>query len=98
MLESYTMCGVVGYIGERQARNIILNGLKSLEYRGYDSAGVALLDNRQNGRLIKQVGRVDGLASTLDEVGTIDATVGIGHTRWASNSLPRQILRLSHTS
>lgn len=92
------MCGIVGYIGKRQASNIVLDGLKSLEYRGYDSAGVALLDNKQHGRLVKQVGRVDGLVTALNEVGTIDATTGIGHTRWATHGSPTITNAHPHTN
>jgi glucosamine--fructose-6-phosphate aminotransferase (isomerizing) len=92
------MCGIVGYIGKRQASNIVVDGLKSLEYRGYDSAGVALLDNKQHGRLIKQVGRVEGLVAALSEVGEIDATTGIGHTRWATHGSPTITNAHPHTN
>lgn len=92
------MCGIVGYIGKRQASNIVLDGLKSLEYRGYDSAGIALLDNKQHGRLVKQVGRVEGLVAALEEVGKIDATTGIGHTRWATHGSPTITNAHPHTN
>ena len=98
MLEFYTMCGIVGYIGKRQASNIVLDGLKALEYRGYDSAGVALLDKNDQGRLIKQVGRVDGLVSAVAEAGAIDSNTGIGHTRWATHGQPSLVNAHPHTN
>lgn len=77
------MCGIVGYIGQSNARNIIIDGLKTLEYRGYDSAGAAFLNEKTNEfDLFKEVGRV----SVLDHktLGVI-STIGIGHTRWATH-------------
>ncbi len=77
------MCGIVGYIGQSNARNIIIDGLKTLEYRGYDSAGAAFLNKETNEfELFKEVGRV----SVLDHktLGVI-STIGIGHTRWATH-------------
>ena len=81
------MCGIVGYIGNREAQNILLGGLKRLEYRGYDSAGVATLDS--TGRLtnIRAQGKVAELATLLAESMTKD-TIGIGHTRWATHGVP----------
>jgi glutamine---fructose-6-phosphate transaminase (isomerizing) len=77
------MCGIVGYVGNRKAATIILEGLKRLEYRGYDSAGVAIA---QGGRIevVKQVGRVEGLMKTVSK-GRLSGTTGIGHTRWATH-------------
>ena len=86
------MCGIVGYIGKRQAVGIILDGLKDLEYRGYDSAGVALLDEKnQTGFVLKQAGRVEGLEKLLLEKQLPVSTIGIGHTRWATHGLPTTI-------
>jgi glucosamine--fructose-6-phosphate aminotransferase (isomerizing) len=77
------MCGIVGYVGTRKAATIILEGLKRLEYRGYDSAGIALA---QDGGLtvVKKVGRVDHLAKEAQKL-RLPGTVGIGHTRWATH-------------
>jgi glucosamine--fructose-6-phosphate aminotransferase (isomerizing) len=79
------MCGIVGYIGPREAYPILINGMKRLEYRGYDSAGVALLNGSL--RVLKKEGKV----SVLEEssLGTdVKGTVGIGHTRWATHGVP----------
>jgi Glucosamine 6-phosphate synthetase, contains amidotransferase and phosphosugar isomerase domains len=83
------MCGIVGYVGKRNALPILLEGLKRLEYRGYDSAGVALL---QDGKLqIKKcVGKVSQLEDLTKDLHTT-ATVGIGHTRWATHGVPNNI-------
>lgn len=78
------MCGIVGYIGKRQAFPIIINGLKRLEYRGYDSAGVALLSNANQLNIYKKKGKV----SNLEDAATghdVSGHVGIGHTRWATH-------------
>jgi glucosamine--fructose-6-phosphate aminotransferase (isomerizing) len=86
------MCGIVGYIGPRSAANIVLSGLQSLEYRGYDSAGIALIsekpeDHSERAQLLKQIGRVEGLRKLVEENPNI-APVGIGHTRWATHGSP----------
>ena len=80
------MCGIVGYIGKRNSQEILLEGLKKLEYRGYDSAGVAVFTN---GRLevCKTAGRLSELESKL-KLHPLDGTVGIGHTRWATHGKP----------
>ena len=78
-----TMCGIVGYIGKKEALPILLGGLRDLEYRGYDSAGIAVLDNGKIKR-IREVGKVDFLVKKID--GQIfNGTVGIAHTRWATH-------------
>ncbi len=80
------MCGIVGYTGHRQAYPVILKGLKRLEYRGYDSSGVALLHN-QNLQVHKKKGKVADLEETL--IGkNLEAQIGIGHTRWATHGEP----------
>ena len=80
------MCGIVGYLGNRQAYPILIKGLQRLEYRGYDSAGVALINN--HGLLIhKKQGKVSDLESYCDDKYT-ESTVGIGHTRWATHGIP----------
>ena len=77
------MCGIVGYLGSELAAPVILDGLRALEYRGYDSAGLAVLGT--NGlTLRRRAGRIDDLASLLDEE-TLQGTIGIGHTRWATH-------------
>jgi glucosamine--fructose-6-phosphate aminotransferase (isomerizing) len=89
------MCGIIGYVGKRNALPILLEGLKRLEYRGYDSAGVALL---QDGKLqIKKcVGKVSQLEEATKELKST-ATVGIGHTRWATHGVPNDINAHPHT-
>src|SRR3954471_24421638 len=81
------MCGIVGYIGKRQASGIILEGLRRLEYRGYDSAGIAILkDHTIESR--KKKGKIDdGLARLIAE-SPLAGAVGIGHTRWATHGPP----------
>lgn len=80
------MCGIVGYIGKRPATPIVLGGLQALEYRGYDSAGIAVIDESKP-RLIKQAGRVEGLAKTVTKE-DLAAGLAIGHTRWATHGIP----------
>lgn len=77
------MCGIVAYFGKKQSLPILINGLRRLEYRGYDSAGVAILDN-QKIRKIKAVGKIDNLANRVKEENLM-GTVGIAHTRWATH-------------
>jgi len=81
------MCGIVGYIGNDEVSPILLNGLAKLEYRGYDSAGIAVLDNKGKINVVKEKGR---LAVLSDKVSTTDisGTLGIGHTRWATHGEP----------
>ena len=91
------MCGIVGYIGHRDAYPIIMNGLKRLEYRGYDSAGVALYDGKQI-QLSKTKGKVSDLeARVAKEIDTV-GTLGIGHTRWATHGVPNDINSHPHLS
>ena len=80
------MCGIVGYIGKREAVPIVLHGLQALEYRGYDSAGVAAI-SKDSGRLVKRVGRVKSLEDALAEE-KLTASLCIGHTRWATHGAP----------
>ena len=80
------MCGIVGYIGNNNSVDYLLNGLKSLEYRGYDSAGLALIENNRI-NLIKSVGKVQALENKLADL-TISSTIGIAHTRWATHGKP----------
>lgn len=81
------MCGIVGYIGNGSAQEVLLNGLERLEYRGYDSAGVYVVDeNGQNGHLFREEGRIAKLQNEVDM--SLDAHTGIGHTRWATHGEP----------
>lgn len=89
------MCGIVGYIGERNAWDVIIKGLKRLEYRGYDSAGVALLNNSLT--IYKKTGRVKDLEDFAAGK-NISGTVGIGHTRWATHGAPSDRNAHPHTS
>jgi glutamine---fructose-6-phosphate transaminase (isomerizing) len=86
------MCGIVGYLGNKSALPIILKGLERLEYRGYDSAGVALVDNCGKVHITKAKGKLAELKELLDQVKELDhyATTGIGHTRWATHGEPNQ--------
>lgn len=91
------MCGIVGYIGKRKAFPIILKGLKRLEYRGYDSAGIALYDGKDI-KLCKTKGKVEDLEKkVLEEIST-EGTLGIGHTRWATHGIPNDVNSHPHYS
>ncbi|MEK4520293.1 glutamine--fructose-6-phosphate transaminase (isomerizing) [Psychrobacillus sp. FSL W7-1457] len=81
------MCGIVGYIGENDAKEILLKGLEKLEYRGYDSAGIAVL-NEDGVMVFKEKGRIADLREAVD--GDVSANLGIGHTRWATHGVPNQ--------
>lgn len=81
------MCGIVGYIGESQAAPILLEGLSKLEYRGYDSAGIAVYDG-ENIKVQKAVGRLKVLSEMTHDGATMQGVVGIGHTRWATHGAP----------
>lgn len=89
------MCGIVGYIGEKQAAPILIEGLRRLEYRGYDSAGVAIAGDTVT--VVKEKGRIDNLKAEIDRVYPV-GTVGIGHTRWATHGIPDNINAHPHTS
>src|SRR5689334_1730813 len=89
------MCGIVGYIGEKQATPILLDGLRRLEYRGYDSAGIAI--SGAEPQLIKCKGRVDELEELFEGMQP-KGTVGIGHTRWATHGIPNSINAHPHQS
>lgn len=79
------MCGIVGYIGEIDAKEILLKGLEKLEYRGYDSAGIAVI-NEDGVMVFKEKGRIADLRGVVDT--DVEATIGIGHTRWATHGVP----------
>lgn len=81
------MCGIVGYIGDEQAAPILLDGLSKLEYRGYDSAGLAVFDG-ENINIAKTQGRLKNLSDLTKEGTTLTGSLGIGHTRWATHGVP----------
>ena len=91
------MCGIVGYIGHREAYPIILEGLKRLEYRGYDSAGIALFDGK-NLKVSKTKGKVADLQSRLENEISTNGNLGIGHTRWATHGVPNDVNSHPHIS
>ncbi len=91
------MCGIVGYIGHRKAYPIILEGLKRLEYRGYDSAGIALFDGTDI-QLSKTKGKVADLQDKLEKEISTKGSVGIGHTRWATHGVPNDVNSHPHYS
>ncbi|MCC8015648.1 MAG: glutamine--fructose-6-phosphate transaminase (isomerizing) [Eubacterium sp.] len=92
------MCGIVGYIGNRNAVPVLLQGLEKLEYRGYDSAGVAVFDERENKICVcKKKGRVENLESALYD-NPVKGRLGIGHTRWATHGVPSDINAHPHFS
>ncbi|WP_044400719.1 glutamine--fructose-6-phosphate transaminase (isomerizing) [Lacinutrix sp. Hel_I_90] len=91
------MCGIVGYIGKKEAYPIILEGLKRLEYRGYDSAGIALYDGK-NLKLSKTKGKVSDLEEQISKDITTSGAVGIGHTRWATHGVPNDVNSHPHYS
>jgi len=91
------MCGIVAYIGYREASPIILNGLKRLEYRGYDSAGIALLTTEKDLKIYKKSGKVSELEEVIKGK-NLEAKTGMGHTRWATHGEPNDINAHPHLS
>ena len=83
------MCGIVGYIGKRNAYEIVINGLKRLEYRGYDSSGVALYNSKLS--VYKTKGKVEDLVNKAKKANSLDGNIGIGHTRWATHGEPNDV-------
>lgn len=84
------MCGIVAYVGDKQAAPILIKGLKRLEYRGYDSAGIAILDKEKNIKTYKKAGKVSALEAML-EGADAEGNIGIGHTRWATHGEPNDV-------
>jgi glucosamine--fructose-6-phosphate aminotransferase (isomerizing) len=84
------MCGIVAYVGDKQAAPILIKGLKRLEYRGYDSAGIAILDKEKNIKPYKTAGKVSALEAML-EGADAEGNIGIGHTRWATHGEPNDV-------
>lgn len=90
------MCGIVGYLGEREATPILIEGLKKLEYRGYDSAGIAINNKEQEIEVIKEVGKLNELEDTILNYQPY-GKVGIGHTRWATHGIPSKLNAHPHS-
>lgn len=90
------MCGIIGYIGDKASPRILLNGLKKLEYRGYDSAGIAVC-TKQGLKVVKAKGRIADLERRLEQEELPEGTVGIGHTRWATHGKPSDLNSHPHT-
>ena len=91
------MCGIVGYIGYREAYPIVIKGLKRLEYRGYDSAGIMLCDDKDI-KISKTKGKVSDLEAKSSAIALSKATIGMGHTRWATHGVPNDINSHPHVS
>ena len=81
------MCGIIGYVGSQAATGILMNGLRKLEYRGYDSAGIAVIEDGGDLKILKREGKVDSLAQAVSSA-QFTGSVGIGHTRWATHGSP----------
>lgn len=90
------MCGIVGYIGGRSAADVLMDGLKRLEYRGYDSSGIAILDGNQKLEMRRSVGKISGLQTVLKNR-PISGQIGLGHTRWATHGVPSEENAHPHT-
>ena len=96
-MEVFCMCGIVGYTGKRSAQDVLLDGLEKLEYRGYDSAGVALA--QEGGiRVVKSKGRLDALRQKLAVQALAESSCGIGHTRWATHGEPSDVNSHPHST
>ena len=92
------MCGIVGFTGQHQAAPILLEGLKKLEYRGYDSAGLAVRDGTNLAEVVKSTGKLRNLAEKTDNGNALKGSCGIGHTRWATHGEPSQTNAHPHVS
>ena len=92
------MCGIVGYTGANQAAPILLNGLRHLEYRGYDSAGLAVRNGDAPAVVVKAMGKLRNLAEKIDNGSAIQGCCGIGHTRWATHGAPSEVNAHPHIS
>ena len=92
------MCGIVGYTGRQQAAPVLLEGLSRLEYRGYDSAGLAVRDGANAAEVVKATGKLKNLSEKVDSGNALLGTCGIGHTRWATHGAPSQTNAHPHVS
>src|SRR5689334_13046041 len=92
------MCGIVAYVGRKIAQPLLIEGLKRLEYRGYDSAGIAVIDDKGQMHIRRAVGRISVLESSIEESGGLPpAKVGMAHTRWATHGAPTEVNAHPHT-
>ena len=92
------MCGIIGYVGREQAAPILLDGLKRMEYRGYDSAGVAVRSETLGLQVKKTKGRLKVLSDMIHGGADLEGTLGIGHTRWATHGEPSDVNAHPHVS
>ena len=92
------MCGIVGFTGHRQAAPVLLDGLSKLEYRGYDSAGLAVQQEDGTAMIVKAKGRLKVLADKTEQGATMPGTCGVGHTRWATHGEPSELNAHPHES
>ena len=91
------MCGIVGYVGPQQAQNVVIEGLRRLEYRGYDSAGIAIISD-QAIQTRKKAGKLANLEAELADSPISQSHTGIGHTRWATHGAPNDVNAHPHVS
>ncbi len=85
------MCGIIGYVGQRQAAPILLNGLRKLEYRGYDSSGIGVIDSKRGSIIVRKMpGKIAKLAALIERQPVGAARIGISHTRWATHGVPNR--------
>ena len=92
------MCGIVGAVAKSDVLPVLLDGLKRLEYRGYDSAGIAIIDESQNVSRTRSVGKIIELERSLNAGSAMHGTTGIAHTRWATHGPPTEINAHPHMS
>src|SRR4051812_27539788 len=92
------MCGIVGYVGHQQALDVIMDGLRRLEYRGYDSAGVAILDGNGGLEMARKAGKLNNLEKQVADHPLHAGTTGVGHTRWATHGGPNDSNAHPHLS
>ena len=85
------MCGIVGFVGREEAAPILLDGLARLEYRGYDSAGIAVYGEQEGLQVAKAKGRLQVLYELVEGGRTVHGTIGLGHTRWATHGEPSDV-------
>ena len=90
------MCGIIGYTGEKQAAPILIKGLSSLEYRGYDSTGLAVIDHEHSPYVLKAAGKLSNLKDSIGNK-IPDGKIGLGHTRWATHGTPNKTNAHPHT-
>src|SRR5262249_35303952 len=91
------MCGIVAYVGRKIAQPLLIEGLKRLEYRGYDSAGIAVIDDAGHMHIRRAVGRISVLEDSLQSKKVPEAHVGMAHTRWATHGAPTEVNAHPHT-